>query len=264
MISVIIPSYRNPEYLDLCLKSAFENQDEENQIIVILDGFVDESRDVITKYPGLDVVEFENNRGQQVAHNTGVHFAESDKILIVNDDNVFPKGWDSNLLPHFAENLVITPNQIEPEPSIFKSFVIENLGTTPQDFQYKKFLHLEDTLINPTTLDGQTWPLFMSKKWYMALGGIDVNFPSAAVADWDFFLRCELAGLQCIRLNSIHFYHFAGAATKKRDSGWNQNEMNSFEYFEYKWGFHPSMKVSNHSKIPNQDVRGIQFSKYYS
>ena len=26
MISLIIPTYRNPEYLDICLKSAIENQ----------------------------------------------------------------------------------------------------------------------------------------------------------------------------------------------------------------------------------------------
>ena len=33
MISVIIPTYRNPEYLDLCLKSAIDQQDNKNEII---------------------------------------------------------------------------------------------------------------------------------------------------------------------------------------------------------------------------------------
>ena len=39
MISLIIPTYRNPDYLDICLKSATEQQDNDNEIIVVIDGF---------------------------------------------------------------------------------------------------------------------------------------------------------------------------------------------------------------------------------
>jgi glycosyltransferase involved in cell wall biosynthesis len=41
MISVIIPTYKNPEMLDLCLKSAIEGQNKDNQIIVVVDGHYD-------------------------------------------------------------------------------------------------------------------------------------------------------------------------------------------------------------------------------
>ena len=37
MISVIIPTYKEPEYLDLCLRSAFEGQVNENEIIVVVE-----------------------------------------------------------------------------------------------------------------------------------------------------------------------------------------------------------------------------------
>ena len=43
MISLIIPSYRNPQCLDLCLKSVLENQKNKNEIIVAVDGFIEES-----------------------------------------------------------------------------------------------------------------------------------------------------------------------------------------------------------------------------
>ena len=49
-ISVIIPSYKNPKYLDLCLKSIIENQTDRNEIIVVLDGYADLSKDVVEKY----------------------------------------------------------------------------------------------------------------------------------------------------------------------------------------------------------------------
>jgi glycosyltransferase involved in cell wall biosynthesis len=34
LISVIIPTYKSPEMLDLCLKSAIEGQVDKNQIIL--------------------------------------------------------------------------------------------------------------------------------------------------------------------------------------------------------------------------------------
>jgi glycosyltransferase involved in cell wall biosynthesis len=37
MISVIIPTYKSPDALDLCLESAIKGQNKENQIIVVVD-----------------------------------------------------------------------------------------------------------------------------------------------------------------------------------------------------------------------------------
>ena len=50
MVSLIIPTYRNPNYLDICLKSAIENQVNQNEIIVAVDGYIEESQHVLDKY----------------------------------------------------------------------------------------------------------------------------------------------------------------------------------------------------------------------
>ena len=261
-ISVVIPSYKNPEYLDLCLRSAFENQVNDNEIIVILDGYADLSRHVIEKYPALNVIEFPENRGQIVAHNTGVALASYPYVLIVNDDNVFPPAWDVTLESVAKPNRVVAPNQIEPTPSIFSSFVIKNYGTTPDTFDIEAFCECARRLeADRMTVDGQTWPVFMQKKAYMMLGGIDPSYPSAAVADWDFFFRCELAGLELVRSHKTHFYHFAGAATKKPELV-NQHvkgEHDSFQYFAWKWGFLPQLEAGTHNKRPFAGAaRGIE------
>ena len=47
MISVIIPTYKNPEMLDLCLKSTIEGQKNKNQIIVVVDGFYDLNKEAL-------------------------------------------------------------------------------------------------------------------------------------------------------------------------------------------------------------------------
>ena len=50
LISVIIPTYKSSDTLDLCLRSAIEGQVSENQIIVVVDGFYDINKEVLEKY----------------------------------------------------------------------------------------------------------------------------------------------------------------------------------------------------------------------
>jgi glycosyltransferase involved in cell wall biosynthesis len=91
MFSVIIPTYKEPEYLDLCLKSAFEGQTNKNEIIVVVDGFYELNKPILDKYPDVRVLDLGENQGLSVATNWGVYNATHEYILVVNDDNVFPK-----------------------------------------------------------------------------------------------------------------------------------------------------------------------------
>ena len=92
MISVIIPTYKEPDYLDLCLQSAIKNQNEQNEIIVVVDGFYDLNKSVLNKYQdNINVLDLGENQGLSVATNWGVYNASNDYVLIVNDDNVFRK-----------------------------------------------------------------------------------------------------------------------------------------------------------------------------
>ena len=50
MISIIIPTYKSPEYLDLCLESAIVGQDDNNQIIVVVDGYYNLNKEVLEKW----------------------------------------------------------------------------------------------------------------------------------------------------------------------------------------------------------------------
>ena len=146
MISVIIPTYKSPEVLDLCIKSALQGQFTKNEIIVVVDGTYDINKSVLEKYDEeISILNLPSNVGTCRATNLGVYNATSEKILIVNDDNVFPKNWDIELENSFEENSVITPNQIEPYPSMFKQFFIKDLGRTPNDFDLEYFFQFSKT-----------------------------------------------------------------------------------------------------------------------
>ena len=244
MISVIVPTYKAPEALDICLKSATENQAGQNEIIVVVDGFYELNKPVLDKYEGkICILDLETNQGLCKATNMGVYNATSDKILIVNDDNVFPRNWDTKLLKTYQKNWVIAPNQIEPKPSIYGEFIIKPFGQ-PNEFDYTGFLDFADSMSQPEVIGkkGSTLPIFMSKEDYLAIGGWDESYPGAWVVDLEFFYKCKLAGFELARNYECLFYHFVSVGTEvtpKEKATKAYLERECWDYFKYKWGFYP-------------------------
>ena len=255
MISVIIPTYKEPEALDLCLESAIKGQTEQNQIIVVVDGFYELNRHVLEKYKDdIEVLNLETNQGLCRATNLGVYNARSNKILIVNDDNVFPDQWDVALVANYSPSSVLSPNQIEPIPSMFKQFHIKYLGRDPKTFDLEGFCQYEESIIEENRVEptGNTLPIFMNKWDFMKVGGWDESYPGAWVADWDFFLKCEIAGLQMLRTYECHFYHFVSVGTESTPEeklSKQQKESACHEYFKYKWGEWAKHNPENNSKM---------------
>jgi glycosyltransferase involved in cell wall biosynthesis len=251
MISIIIPTYKEPEYLDLCIKSAISGQVNKNQIIVIVDGFYDLNKSVLDKYKeNIDVIVLEENQGLCRATNIGVYNAKYDRVLIVNDDNVFPSEWDKKLNHCVDQNIVYSPNQIEPNPSMFKQFHIKDLGKSIEQFDLKTFCEYESRVSSANEcLGGSTLPILMNRNKFIALGGWDENYPTnGVVADWDFFLKCKTFGMQMRRVYDCHFYHFAQIATGTQRQ---ELEAQGHEYARYKWGSYIKHNPENNTKYIN-------------
>jgi len=257
MISVIIPTFKTPEALDLCLTSAIKGQqDRENQIIVVVDGYYDINKEVLEKHSkSIDILNLEENVGTCRATNLGVFNAQHELILIANDDNVFPENWDLSLLESYQPNSVISPNQIEPYPSMFSQFVIEDLGRDPKTFDLEKFWQFDYHVASGGKIDetGSTFPFFMSKMDFLKIGGFAEDYPSPSgfVADWEFFLKCQLAGMKMLRTYECHFYHFVSlsAKTPEQIEISRQYEFNCHEYAKYKWGSYIKHNPQNNLKF---------------
>jgi glycosyltransferase involved in cell wall biosynthesis len=240
-ISVIIPTYKSPEALDLCLESCIKGQQNNNQIIVVVDGFMDLNKEVLDKHKDkIQILEFKNNVGLCKGTNFGVYNARNERILIVNDDNVFPLDWDVKLNEDYDSNTLLTPNQIEPYPSMFNQIHIKDLGRHPNNFSLEEYqnydLEISNDLVNN---EGSTLPIFMSKTSYLKVGGWDESYELGVVADWDFFLKCQLAGIEMKRSYKCHFYHFVSLSTSttpEQKANRRQKEINGHNYAKYKWG----------------------------
>ena len=268
MISVIIPSYRNPRYLDLCLYSLTRGQYNNNEIIVILDGYVEESELVVNKYKGISVITLPENKGMQHAINIGVWNATNEKIFIINDDNVFAPNWDKKLESQYDPNEILTVNQIEPTgPGMF-NFPVLDCGQTIETFDMEKFIDEERKLsVNKKTPDGNIFPFLINKKWFMAVGGFDTFYNSPNWCDIDFFTKLELIpSLTQARTHFLHSYHFGSVSTKKNAEAqkFREREEYALQQYHYKWGHLPNLVENavryNNTRLPRNSNKFRGFS----
>lgn len=255
MISLIIPTYKNPEVLELCLRSAIEGQEQDNEILVIVDGCLEENLDVLEKYK--DKIKpqiLTENAGMSIAQNIGVEASTTGKVLVINDDNVLPRSWDTILDKYDLSDTVWAPNQIEPFPSIFKQFKIKDLGRNLSEFNLEKFWKYEESIREDCIeMNGCTYPILISKDNYQAVDGFDVDYPTKAgsVSDWDFFLKCELKGWKMLRTYQCSFYHFVSVSRKSEEEmkqAW-ETENKCKQFFADKWGVAPEHNPVTNSKM---------------
>ena len=241
MISVVIPTYKAPEALEICLQSALSNQAGDNQIIVVVDGFYDLNKEVLEKYEDrVSILDLETNQGLCKATNLGVYNSAYDKILIVNDDNVFPPNWDVQLLSTYKKGRVV---------SIFDEFITQSFGAL-YEFDKDGFYELADKLSESKFTDkGSTLPIFMDKQDYLTVGGWDESYPGAWAVDWEFFHKCDLAGFELVRTHNCHFYHFVSYGTEvtiKEKKTKHGKEVLCHDWFNYKWGFYPVKRLEDY------------------
>lgn len=243
MITAIITTYKSPDMLDVCLRSALQGRDSKlTEIIVVVDGTEEHNREVIEKYRNkVNFLILPDNGGLCNAMNMATYNASNPYILHVQDDNIFPLNWDSEITKYFdnGKELIISPNQIEPYDSIFPDFHIKDLGRDPIGFDLDNFWNYEQTLRSNKVNDhGFTLPFAMSKEKYIMLNGWDTNYPLGLVADWDFFLRCSMVNITPLRIFDVHFYHFVSGSTARTEEQKRNRaiqEQLAHEYAYYKW-----------------------------
>ncbi len=267
-LTVVIPTYRNPRYLDLCLWSAVEGLDAPDvEILVVVDGYASESADVLQRFPSVTALSLPENRGMQYALNVGVMQAATRDVFVINDDNVFPERWASRLLAERERmradaRWCLTVDQVEPfGPGMFR-FDVHDVGRDVEHFDFDAWVAWErahSAASARLTADGHVFPFVIEKKLYLACGGFDTFYGSPNVCDWDFFLKLELLGCAFPRTHALHLYHFGSVATKKNAEAaqFREREARAFAEFEWKWGAPPFNADGTNSKIPPGGFRGF-------
>lgn len=93
--SIVIPVYNSEKYLDRCLRSIYEQQYENFEVLIIDDGSTDASKQIAESYQKMDSrfkYRYKQNEGPGSARNLGIKLSKGDYICFLDsDDELLPE-----------------------------------------------------------------------------------------------------------------------------------------------------------------------------
>ena len=228
MISIIIPTYNNKDYLKLCINSLKKNSYYDNEILV----HVNEGNDGTVEYLKEKKINFtfsKTNIGLCSGCNLISKNSNFDYILYSHDDMYFLPDWDLVLMNKVRElktdKFYLSSIMINGDPKLTGHLNL-NAGDKIENFN-ENFLLDNYKNLNHDDFQGSTWaPHLIHKKLWNKVGGFSEEFSPGAGSDPDLNMKLWTQGVrifQCLGKSKV--YHFGSVTIrKKKDEIFKKNQ----------------------------------------
>jgi glycosyltransferase involved in cell wall biosynthesis len=218
MFSILIPTWNNLKFLELCVRSIEKNSSFNHQIIIYVNDGSDGSLDYV-KEKGLDFVHSPKNVGICFALNALRPLVKTDYIVYMNDDMYVCPQWDKYLWDEIQKMsdkmFFLSSTLIQPRTFYSKSIIAPaNYGETVEEFDEKRLLEEYATLPHHDWL-GATWPPnIVHRDIWDLVGGYSVELSPGMYSDPDFSAKLWLAGVRLFKgVSKSRVYHFEARST---------------------------------------------------
>jgi glycosyltransferase involved in cell wall biosynthesis len=234
LFSILIPSWNNLQYLQLCIESIKKNSCYRHQIVVHVNEGIDGSLEWVKLQEGLDYSFSATNIGVCYALNTAATLAVTDYILYLNDDMYVCPNWDKDLYDEIKtighNNFFISGTSIEAYPQSACS-IKGDFGKDIESFQEEKLLAEYDKL-PMQDWQGATWPPnVVHKDVWDTVGGYSIEFSPGMYSDPDFSMKLWKMGIRLFKgISKSRVYHFGSTSVKR------VKKNNGYYTFINKWG----------------------------
>ncbi len=233
MISIIIPTYNNFEYLKLCIQSIKKNSSYNHELIFHINDGSDGSLEFIKKN-GYKFTYSDRNIGLCSSINQAAKLASFDYILYSHDDMYFCPHWDKVLIKEVKylnhDNFYLSGTMIESN----SGHIIHDFGDTVTNFKEDELLAKYEHLNFYDHQGSHFAPHLVSKRMWNKVGGFSEEFNPGIASDPDFNMKLWHEGVRIFKgLNDFKVYHFGSITTrKKRNFIKNKGDIT----FLKKWG----------------------------
>lgn len=219
MFSIIIPTWHNLPFLQLCVRSIRENSAHSHQIIV----HVNEGSDgtlAWVKQSRLDYSFSEQNIGICYAMNEAAAMSKHAYIYYLNDDMYCCPGWDVALLRLISQmpskTFMLSSRGIEPRGRLSPCAVPGDFGSDITEFQEKALLQRFGNFRGPDFYAGGCVPSLVPRDWWVRVGGYSVEFSPGMNSDNDFAMKMWKAGCRIfVGAGDSLVYHFRSQTTRR-------------------------------------------------
>lgn len=195
LISVIIPSYNSSRTLYSCLKSIFESDYKNFEVIVVDDKSTDNSVEIAEKFP-CRVIKKNTNTGAGDSRNIGANNAKHEILFFTDTDCILKENTLKEIANSFDKNVNIVAgtysNTIFNKQNIFSAY--------QQLFCFYNYLNSSEPLFG-------TQCCAIRKKTFFELGYFDNSIKSASVEDLKLQFQIVSSKYKyCVNMNA-QVYH---------------------------------------------------------
>jgi GT2 family glycosyltransferase len=106
LVSFIVINWNGAAFLDECLNSLLAQTYAPFEILVVDNGSTDGSLEFLQKFPSIQIICNEQNRGFGPANNQAILQARGDLIAFVNNDAVLENSWLENMIVPFENSQI--------------------------------------------------------------------------------------------------------------------------------------------------------------
>jgi GT2 family glycosyltransferase len=236
--SIIIPSFKNFDYLEVCINSLKKNSLFNHEIIIHLNGDDSKSENYLKQHNML-YTKSETNIGLCSGVNTGAKKSTLNYILYAHDDMYFLPKWDIYLKEEVEKlnhnNFYLSLTQISHSGAVKGSLqhIQFNCGETLDNFNEKKLLDNYDSF-KFRDLQGSHWaPHLIHRSLWEKIGGFSEEFDPGFASDPDLNMKLWQEGVRIFKgVSKSRVYHF-GSLTARKNKDVARN--NGKKTFFLKW-----------------------------
>lgn len=264
MLSIAVPTYKQPKCLTWLLKSFVENsKNKDNEAIIVVDGTIENNIEVAEKFKDYSNIKFivlKQNVGMCRAQNLAVSMCNNNKVLICNDDHVLPKDWDVICEESYDFNSITVFNEVQTKRNVFLKYALGQDFGTADDFKFEEYSNWTGGRLDFNSRDYgyAALPFMVNRFKFISLSGFDDKFVNGIKADADFFLRAMYMGMKFKYDFRKPFFHFGSMTVNDKNLKNEkmvtrmQSEIIGRNYVKIKW---------NMPNIESFDCRNYLFDK---
>jgi len=226
-IDILIPSWKNFEYLWNCVDSIRRYSYFDHNIYVFMQEYGEKEISLLKEYDVYSLSD-DKNIGVCRAVNMLFRYSDSDVIMYGNDDMIFLPLWDYYLY-RFArdndldDNTWLSSTMVEPGGNN-SCVLVHDYGNSIESFDREGLINNLENLRNKKHhVRGTTWPPnLMMRKYFERVGGMSEDYGVGIGSDPDLVKKLYNIGFRdFIGVGDSLVYHFGSKTTRrvKRNDG---------------------------------------------
>jgi glycosyltransferase involved in cell wall biosynthesis len=224
LVSVIVPSYNYEKYIEHALKSIYDQDYDNIELVVIDDNSKDDSCLIINELISSEIylerfknrVKFLSHDQNQGAHNSineGIRASQGQYVTILNADDLFEANRITQLIKHLvnadSEFVFSRIKVIDGEGNDISTVSEQAINFINTQDSIKKFPSIGWSLI-PHNTAISTGNMLFSRDIFNKLNGFrNLKY----CHDWDFALRCLLLSEPLFVESTYYYYRLHGNNT---------------------------------------------------